>query len=206
MQILKPRILIADDHGMIRRGLSLLIQNEIGHYIMAEADSCSKVMSQLKKEYITHLIIDLIFADGNALEILPNISKLYPSLKILVFSMQPPAVHGEAFRHIAISYYLSKTSDNETVVKVLTNFLNDDKMIEDSNVMVSGSNPFKDLTARELQILHYMLNGLGTKQISETLNVKMNSVSTLKKRIFEKTNSPNFKSLIDLCTLYRINF
>jgi DNA-binding NarL/FixJ family response regulator len=163
-------------------------------------------MAQLNKEYVTHLILDLIFADGNSLEILPNINKLYPSLKILIFSMQPPAIQREAFRQINISYYLSKTSDNETVVKVLTNFLNNDKIIEESNLTVSGINPFKELTARELQILHYMLNGLGTKQISETLNLKMNSVSTLKKRIFEKTNTPNFKSLIDLCTLYKINF
>jgi two-component system invasion response regulator UvrY len=206
MQLITPKILIGDDHGIIRRGLSLLIRMEIGDYTIAEADSCSKVMSELKKSYFTHLILDMIFADGNALEILPNIKSLYPSLKILIFSMQPPAAQGEAFRQINISYYLSKTSDNTTVVKVLSNFLNNNKTIEDSNVMVSGINPFKDLTARELQILHYMLNGLGTKQISETLNLKMNSVSTLKKRIFRKTNSPNFKSLIDLCTLYKINF
>ena len=198
--------MIGDDHGMIRRGLSLLIQNEIGEYTITEADSCAKVMSQLHKEYITHLILDIIFADGNSLEILPNINKLYPSLKILIFSMQPPSIHGEAFRQINISSYLSKTADNETVVKVLTNFLSNNKAIEESNLMTTGINPFKELTARELQVLHYMLNGLGTKQISETLNVKMNSVSTLKKRIFEKTNSPNFKSLIDLCTLYKINF
>ena len=198
--------MIGDDHGMIRRGLSLLIQNEIGEYTITEADSCAKVMSQLHKEYITHLILDIIFADGNSLEILPNINKLYPSLKILIFSMQPPSIHGEAFRQINISSYLSKTADNETVVKVLTNFLSNNKAIEESNLLTTGINPFKELTARELQVLHYMLNGLGTKQISETLNVKMNSVSTLKKRIFEKTNSPNFKSLIDLCTLYKINF
>ncbi len=206
MQLIKPRILLGDDHGMIRRGISLLIQMEIGNYAIAEADSCSKVMAQLNKDYFTHLIIDIIFPDGNSLEILPNIKRLYPSLKILVFSMQPPEIHAEAFKQLNISYYLSKTSDNTTVVKVLTNFLNNDKAIEDSNQMSSSVNPFKTLTSRELQVLHYMLNGLGTKQISETLNLKMNSVSTLKKRIYDKTNSNNFKTLIDLCSLYKINF
>jgi two-component system, NarL family, invasion response regulator UvrY len=206
MQLIKPKILIGDDHGMIRRGLSLLIQMEIGEYTVAEADSCSKVMAQLKKEYYTHLILDIIFADGSSLEILPNIKSLYPALKILVFSMQPSEIHGEVFRQINVNYYLSKTSDNATVVKVLTNFINNDKSIEESNHITSGINPFKSLSSRELQILHYMLNGLGTKEISETLNLKMNSVSTFKKRIYDKTNSPNFKSLIDLCTLYKINF
>ena len=206
MQLIKPKILIGDDHGMIRRGITLLIQMEIGQYSITEADSCSKVMAELNKNYYTHLILDIIFADGNSLEILPNIKKLYPSLKILIFSMQPPEIHGEAFRQINISYYLSKTSDNDTVVKVLTNFLNNNRTIDQSNLMVSGINPFKTLSSRELQILHYMLNGFGTKQISETLNLKMNSVSTLKKRIYQKTETDNFKALIDLCTLYKINY
>ncbi len=206
MQAIKPTILIGDDHGMIRRGITLLIQMEIGDYTIFEADSCSKVMAQLNKNYITHLILDIIFADGNSLEILPNIKKLYPSLKILIFSMQPPEIHGEAFKQNDITYYLSKSSDNDTVIKVLTNFLNNNKKIEESNHMVSGINPFKSLSSRELQVLHYMLNGFGTKQISETLNLKMNSVSTLKKRIFDKTDSANFKALIDLCTLYKINY
>lgn len=105
-------------------------------------------------------------------------SSVCTSLKILIFSMQPPEVHGEAFKQNDITYYLSKGSDNETVVKVLTNFLNNNKNIERSNQMVSAINPFKTLSSRELQILHYMLNGFGTKQISETLNLKMNSVST----------------------------
>ena len=206
MQLIKPKILLADDHGMIRRGITLLIQMEIGQYSITEADSCSKVMSELNKSYYTHLILDLIFADGNALEILPNIKNLYPSLHILIFSMQPSEIHAEVFNKINISYFLSKTSDNDTVVKVLTNFLNNDKNIDQSSSMVSGVNPFKTLSSRELQILHYMLNGFGTKQISDTLNLKMNSVSTLKKRIYQKTDSANFKALIDLCTLYKINY
>lgn len=179
---------------------------EIGEYTIGEADSCSKVMAELNKNYYTHLILDIIFADGNSLEILPNIKSLYPYLKILIFSMQPPEIHGEAFKQINIAYYLSKTSDNATVIKVLTNFLNNNIKIEESNHLVSGINPFKNLTSRELQILHYMLNGFGTKQISDTLNLKMNSVSTIKKRIFQKTETANFKALIDLCTLYKINY
>lgn len=206
MQLIKPTILIADDHGMIRRGITLLIKMEIGDYTVYEADSCAKVMAQLNKNFVTHLILDIIFADGNSLEILPNIRSLYPSLKILIFSMQPPEIHGEAFKQNNITYYLSKVSDNDTVVKVLTNFLNNNKNIETSNQMVSSINPFKTLSSRELQILHYMLNGFGTKQISETLNLKMNSVSTLKKRIYQKTDTANFKTLIDLCTLYKINY
>ena len=206
MQLIKPRILIGDDHGMIRSGVSLLIQMEIGDYVIGEADSCSKVMAQLHKNSYTHLILDIIFADGNSLEILHNIKRLYPALKIMMFSMQPFEIHNETFRKMNITWYLSKTSDNPIVIKSLTDFLNNTKVVNDNMQVVSTINPFKSLTSRELQVLHYMLNGLGTKMISTTLNLKMNSVSTLKKRIYEKTNSTSFKSLIDLCTLYKLSF
>jgi two-component system, NarL family, invasion response regulator UvrY len=206
MQFINPRILIADDHAIIRLGISLLIRTEIGDYNITEADTCSKIMSELNKNFISHLIVDIIFPDGNALEILPNIKRLHPGLHIMFFSMQPSEIHGAALKQYNIKYYLSKTSDNETVKKVLTNFLHNDKNIEESNEVMSGINPFKTLSSRELQILHYMLNGFGTKQIAETLNLKMNSVSTLKKRIYEKTESRNFKALIDLCTQYKINY
>ena len=155
MQLIKPKILIGDDHGIIRRGISLLIQMEIGDYSITEAASCSRVMSELNRNYFTHLILDITFPDGSALEILPNIKSLYPALNILIFSMQPPEIYGEAMKQFDITYYLSKTSDNSTVVKVLTNFLNNDMNIAESNQMVSGINPFKSLSPRELQILHY---------------------------------------------------
>lgn len=202
----KPKILLGDDHGMIRRGLSLLIKTEIGAYDIAEADSCANVMQALKKQAFTHLIIDMIFPDGSALEILPNIQALYPSLRILFFSMQPPEIHGEALRQYQVAGYLSKTTDDENLVSIVRQFLHNTRTQRLVTSSAKSTNPFSELSPRELQILHYMLNGMGTKEISDALNIKMNSVSTLKKRIYEKTASPNFKALIDLCTLYRINY
>ena len=192
---------------MIRRGLTLLIQMEIGKFSITEASSCAKIMSELHKNHYSHLILDIIFSDGSALEILPNIRNLYPGLKIMIFSMQPAEIHGEALKTYKISGYLSKTSDNASVVNVLRDFLTNTKTNEETNnETVSGLNPFITLSSRELQVLHYMLNGYGTKQISDTLNITMSTVSTLRKRIYQKTNSQNFKALIDLCTLYKINY
>ncbi|MCF1713255.1 response regulator transcription factor [Flavihumibacter sp. RY-1] len=200
----KPKLLIADDHGMIRRGLCMLIQGDIGEIELAEADSLSSVMSKLRKEQFTHLLLDVLFADGNALEILPNINQLYPALKIMLFSMQPVTLHTRALKSLNIYGVLSKASDNDTVIRVLTDFLN--SAFPSLEMPVVATNPFQELTVRELQILHHLLNGMGTKQIADTLNIKMNSVSTFKKRIYEKTATNSYKALVDLCTLYKINF
>jgi DNA-binding CsgD family transcriptional regulator len=67
-------------------------------------------------------------------------------------------------------------------------------------------NPFSSLAPRELEILHYLLRGVGTKEISEIFNLRMSTVSTLKNRIFEKTEARNIKELIELATLYNVNY
>lgn len=74
------------------------------------------------------------------------------------------------------------------------------------SVIHHHDNPFKALAPRELEVLHYVLKGLGTKEIAETLNLKMNTVSTIKARIYEKTNAGNIKELIELATLYNVNY
>ncbi|HEX2684180.1 MAG TPA: helix-turn-helix transcriptional regulator [Ferruginibacter sp.] len=62
------------------------------------------------------------------------------------------------------------------------------------------------MAPRELEILHYVLKGIGTKDIAETLNLKMNTISTIKNRIFEKTTAGNIKELMELATLYNVNY
>ena len=67
-------------------------------------------------------------------------------------------------------------------------------------------NPFTLLAPRELEILHYVLKGIGTKEIADILNLKMNTVSTIKTRIYDKTNAGNIKELLELATLYNLNY
>ncbi|MEX0636892.1 MAG: response regulator, partial [Ferruginibacter sp.] len=92
---MQPEILIADDHSMIRKGLKLLLQIQLGYQQITEVGSCSGLMNELVKKKYSHLILDIILSDGNSLEIIPNIRRVYPDLKILIFSMQPSEVYGE---------------------------------------------------------------------------------------------------------------
>jgi len=73
-------------------------------------------------------------------------------------------------------------------------------------VTPAQQNPFKSLAHRELEILHYMLKGIGTKEIADTLNLKMSTVSTFKSRIYEKTKAENYKQLLELAALYNISY
>ena len=200
------RIILLDDHNMIRKGMKLFLQLNLGCENITETGSCSELLITLKKNAYTHLILDIILTDGNALEIIPTIRNLYPNLKILVFSMQPQEVYGEALKQYGIRHYVSKTASEDDILASLQDFM-ENKPRAVREVDSSGNqNPFSLLSPRELEILHYVLKGVGTKQISDMLNIKMNTVSTLKFRIYEKTGTSNIRELIELAILYNVNF
>ncbi len=202
---MEPSILLADDHSIIRNGLKLYIQLNLGHSSIDEVSSCSGLMNELVKKKYTHLVLDIILSDGSTLEVIPNIRKVYPDLKIMIFSMQPVEVYGEALKQYGINYYLSKTVGEEDIIDMLHHFINNDAPLQKRQTAVKD-NPFSTLAPRELEILHYVLKGIGTKQIADTLNLKMNTISTMKTRIFEKTNAGNIKELMELATLYSVNY
>ncbi len=202
---MQPKILIADDHSMIRKGLKLNIQLTLGYADIEEVATCNDLMKELVKKKYTHLILDIILSDGSTLEVIPNIRRVYPDLHILVFSMQPSEIYGEALKQYGINYYLSKSVGDEEIITILQKFLQNETPVRRNNIQ-HQDNPFTTLAPRELEILHYVLKGIGTKEIAETLNLKMNTVSTIKTRIYEKTNAGNIKELIELATLYNVNY
>lgn len=201
----QPSILIADDHSMIRKGLKLFMQLNLGYIDIQEAGSCNELMRELVKKKYTHLVLDIILSDGSTLEVIPNIRRVYPDLHILVFSMQPAEIYGEALKQYGIHYYLSKSVGEEEMQQVLQRFLHNEVPVRRNGIHLQD-NPFASLAPRELQVLHYVLKGVGTKEIAETLNLKMNTVSTVKTRIYEKTNAGNIKELMELATLYNVNY
>jgi len=203
---MQPSILLADDHSMIRKGMKLFLQLNLGYTDIHEVTNCNSLMKELVKKKYTHLILDIILSDGNTLEVIPNIRRVYPDLNVMIFSMQPAGVYGEAVKQYGIDYYLSKTAGEEEMLQVLRRFIENETPLKRKSDSKNSESPFSALSPRELEILHYVLKGMGTKEISETLNLKMNTVSTLKTRIFEKTNAANIKELMELASLYNLSF
>jgi two-component system, NarL family, invasion response regulator UvrY len=162
---MQPSILITDDHSMIRKGLKLYLQLNLGYTDITEAGSCHELMKELVKKKLTHLVLDIILADGSTLEVIPNIRRVYPDLHIMVFSMQPAEVYGEALKQYGIQYYLSKSAGEEEIIHVLKQFTQNETPSRKSQEIRHQDNPFTALAPRELEILHYVLKGIGTKEI-----------------------------------------
>jgi FixJ family two-component response regulator len=118
----------------------------------------------------------------------------------------PVAKVAEALKQYGIYHYLEKTTKEEDTISFLRNFIHNIEVADNKqHDKIPVNNPFTSLSARELEVLHYMLGGHGTKDISSSLNLRMNTVSTLKTRIFEKTDTKNLKELMQLASLYNVN-
>lgn len=199
---MNPTILLADDHLMISRGLRKYLEMGFGYKNVYSVTSCNEVMNELKKNVYTHLVLDIGLSDGSALEILPNIKSLYKTLKILIFSAKPASAYERGLRQYGIFNFLSKEASEEDTVLILGRFFHDGQAKKQAQE--SDANPFSRITAREMEILSYMLQGKGTVEIATALNIKKNSVSGLKGRIFAKTQTNNLRELYELAALYNL--
>jgi len=196
-------VLCADDHTIVRTGLQMLLQLRLGIHSFQEASSCAELIAALRKQEPTHLIIDMVFKDGNSLELLPNIRSLHPQLPILVYSMLPEEIYAPALDRFGIYQYLHKGSSQERILESFRSFLFS-PVPGKRTPRPEVTSPFGQLSARELEVLQYLLQGDSIGQISATLNVHKNTVSTLKSRIFEKTGAVNFKELLDMAAIYQL--
>ncbi|MEI6190607.1 MAG: response regulator transcription factor [Chitinophagia bacterium] len=201
---MEQKVIIADDHSIVRMGLSSLIkQYQIS--VVDEVSNCSQLMQQLQREAYTHLILDIILPDGNSLEIIENINNLYPNLSILIHSMQPVEVYGKILKKYNIHSYLYKgVSENEIKYHV-ESFINSVALAM-FKVLDIEVNPFTSLSVRELEVLHYLLNGHRTKEISTLLGLKMNTISTIKAAIFDKVKAESFTHLLQLAHVHQISY
>lgn len=201
---MQPKILLTDDHSMIRRGLKLILQT-LGYTDVEEASSCGELMKELRKTSYTHLVLDINLTDGSTLELMPALRKLYPDVRIMIFSMQPASIYGEVMKQYDIHHYGSKNNREDDTIRILKQFFADEPPARKDNRKKTFQNPFSDLTPRELQILHYLLKGRRTKEIAQSLNLQSNTVSTMKARLLEKTKSANLVELVELAALHDVN-
>lgn len=188
---------------MIARGLQIVLEQEFGYKQVVCVRSGAVLLRELEKAAYSHLVLDVVLADGSVLDILPAIHSRYPALSILVFSGKPAALYRRVLRQYGICYFLSKEADEAATIATLRKFLYNEAPPAPVKYVPGEKNPFTLLSVREKQILHYLLKGCGSNEIGETLHLRQNTVSTVKGRIFEKTETSNLHELIELANMYK---
>lgn len=202
----KIRFLLGDDHNIVRHGIAIVVDEIFPDSEIYHASSLQQVMEEVKSKPIEIAIIDAQFPDGNSLSILPEIRSLNPDIKILIFTGSEENLHALKFINAGANGFLSKLSEEEEIRQAVLSMVEKGEYISDAtqNLLIQSAqnrnliNPLYNLTNRELQIAEMYAEGYGNLEIANNLNIKQNTVSTIKKNIFDKLKIENLVELIDL--------
>ncbi|MYY27354.1 response regulator [Elizabethkingia anophelis] len=196
------KILIADDHYVVKAGTALILQQDIENLVIDFAEYYWEVVSKIKENNYDLLILDIEMPGSIHKEMISELKKIKKELKILIFTS-----HGH---DIAIQYiregadgYLHKQAMEKDIVTAVQNMLNYGNYFPPQLVSLIARQaktipPIETLSERELQIFNLLTDGNGILEISNILNIKMSTVSTYKKRLYEKLDINNVAELISI--------
>jgi len=201
---------IADDHTMIRQGISFLLKDIFPSANILQTGSFLEILKLVKQQKIDLLLLDINFPDGISLNIIPTIKEMQPNIKILIFSACDEDVYALRYLNAGANGYLSKLSTETEISYGINSVLSYGKYVSpniqnkimDSYILKKPINPLEQLSNREIEIARLMVEGCGNTAIADTLNIQRTTVSTYKNRLFEKLEINSLSSLISIFNLY----
>ena len=205
------RIIVADDHGIVRMGLIQTIKRLLPAATVSEVEDYKSLYKAILKEEFDLAIMDVNMPNGSVQEAIDYIKMHQPNLRILIFSSQDEELYAIRYLKMGAGGYLSKQSSSSVIETALRAMLNTGRYASDivKEAMFLGSltgttkdSPFESLSDRELQIANKIAEGLPLKEISNQLNLHSSTISTYKNRLFEKLNIKSVPELVEILRLY----
>jgi DNA-binding NarL/FixJ family response regulator len=201
------RILVVDDHPLLRRGISEVIDQEKDLTVVGEAADASRALTAIENTKPDLVLVDITLNGASGIELLKNIKARFPKLKVLMFSMHDESVYAHRALRAGASGYIMKEEGTEKVLTALHKVLRGEVYLSERlssrmlHRMVRGqeqppSSPVEDLTDRELEIFSLIGHGYGTKPIAQTLHLSVKTIETHRAHIKEKLNLRNAADLV----------
>lgn len=193
------RILIADDHAIVRKGLRETLEEELGEVEFGEAENGQQVLEQAWKRDWDLVLLDLSMGNRGGLEVLEEVRKARPKLPVLVLSMYPAKEFGVRALKAGASGYLSKQSAPEELIAAVNVALAGKRYIsaEVADRMAadlqrgSEAPPHERLSAREFHVLREIARGHSLKEIAANLSISAKTVGTYHTRLLTKMGLKN---------------
>lgn len=204
------RILLADDHHIVRQGVEWLIQDLLETVDIVHVSSIQGILEQFENRVFDFAILDAQYPDGNCIDILGQIKKTSPKTKVMVFSSFDEEIYALQFLAAGADGFLSKISQENEIQNALKQLFQQgfyhssltQALMKIQQFQPNALNPLQQLSDREFQIAKMYAAGYENLEISNELSIKPNTVSTYKKRIYEKLNIEKLVELIDIFKKY----
>jgi two-component system invasion response regulator UvrY len=190
------RVLIADDHAILRRGLEEILVRELEGAVCGEAENAQQVFAQVQNHSWDLVILDLSMPGRSGLDVLRDLKRTRPKVPVLMLSMHPEDQYGKRVLRAGASGYMNKESAPEELIKAIRKVLAGGRYVSAAlaeklalDLFAESEQPLHErLSDRELEVLRMIGSGKTISQIAEELHLSVTTVSTYRARILEKMN------------------
>ncbi len=188
------KVLIADDHAILRRGLQEILARELDDICFGEAEDAQEVLARTQSDEWDLLILDISMPGRSGLDVLKDLRAQRPKLSVLVLSMHSEAQYGKRILRAGAAGFMNKASAPEELIKAVQKVLAGGRYV--SPVLAERLASHLDnevhrdvqetLSDREFEVLRMIALGKTVGQIAEELHLSVSTVSTYRARILEK--------------------
>jgi DNA-binding NarL/FixJ family response regulator len=188
------KVLLVDDHQIVRQGLKNLIELERDLEVAGEASSGIEALGLIRKNKYDIVVLDISMPDKNGVDTLHDLRHIAPDLPVLVLSGYAEEQYALNLMRSGCKGYLSKDADSEEIVKAVRNIANGKKYISSTLAELltnelshpSEKQLHEMLSEREFQVFIKLAGGLSPTKIADELIISIKTVSTYRTRILEK--------------------
>jgi DNA-binding NarL/FixJ family response regulator len=193
------RILITEDHAVVRQGLKLILADHFKKAVFGEARNATEALARVWKEKWDVVVLDITMPGRSGLEVLKEIKRSRPRLPVLILSMHPEDQFAVRLLKAGAAGYLTKESAGEELVGAIKKVVGGGRYISPSLAEKMASYltmdiqkaPHERLSDREFLILRMIASGKPVSQIAKELSISVSTVSTYRARILEKMDMKN---------------
>lgn len=205
----KRKVFIVDDHPIVREGLAQMINREPDLAVCGDAQAMHEALQAIELHKPHILIVDISLNGPDGLDLLKNIRSKDPSLPVLILSMHDESIYAERALRAGANGYIMKQEATERVLIALRRILNREIYVSDRIAdkmlqrFVGGGrsgevkrSPLDALSDRELEVLHLIGEGHGTRQIAEELHLSIKTVESYQSHLKDKLSLKNSRELM----------
>ncbi|PIV14995.1 MAG: DNA-binding response regulator [Gallionellales bacterium CG03_land_8_20_14_0_80_55_15] len=193
------KILVVDDHALIRKGLKQLLEDSPNLQVTGEAASGNEAITRVRAEHFDLLLLDINLPDKHGIEVLKQLKSEQPELKIIVLSMYPEEQYGVRALKAGAMGYLNKQSASDTLITAISQVVSGKKYISETlaeqllNNLIGESQELmhQSLSNREYQTLCLMASGKSLSEISTIMTLSPKTVSVYRNRMLAKMGFAN---------------
>lgn len=203
----RVRVMLVDDHPLMRQGMKTLIEQNSRFEVCGEADNAPRALELVAKLQPDLAIVDISLQSTNGIELTKGLRGLCPAMQVLIISMHDENVYAERALRAGAMGYVMKHEAGDKIIVAMEQILKGEVHLSDrvkgrmlhrfvqhrADVLIS---PMEKLSDREMEVFQLLGNGYGTREIANLLNLSVKTIDSYREHLKEKLGLPTGNDLV----------